>query len=612
MCLSCDSLLHHFVLAALPYVQIFFLNKLQFMCALLGSKDDLISDTLDTFFAQFVSVFCGDAVWSALSRLAMQLVRAVDGTIEKKGGKSVSPSEESLRSSLLHLVSQQQGFLPASLPPSVVTLVSGLTSTEPQVALAVPPAANSESKQFRITPPLRVLRTTSEADSGLVSLPRSAGAASGDSSSQPNPCWPTFLSLYGHAQRTLRLLLPAHATSHLVDTVCQFVQRQLGAQLTALSRRQMEAENQNSRAQWLLDTSSCDSTTDIGHQSFNRQAILDELASAVSELDRCATAFKKYHNAEYLLVEDDVLAALAPSDVPRGMVASRRAYISARLDEAWRVVRLIEDSLDLEKSRQPRSIAEAVSRAHSIQSELGHFDVKRELIEQRMRELLPYTQQASAIRSELISRASPSSPLAPAAALDQLRVDHRSRASPVCGSLQELNHSLRLLQPMLGSVAKSSGLPKPLSDAVSALKSAMHQYRNHLVALGGESVSEVLAAAHSVSDEFVTLINQLAAVESDVFSKFTRLRDAVRDPAIAKSLASGDLENCASESEAPNASAASVLKRMKLKLQGRDPVLSGDLCKSSPPVETLVDLLIAQATNRQHLARLYDGWGAWL
>lgn len=56
-----------------------------------------------------------------------------------------------------------------------------------------------------------------------------------------------------------------------------------------------------------------------------------------------------------------------------------------------------------------------------------------------------------------------------------------------------------------------------------------------------------------------------------------------------------------------NAYAVSVWKRIRMKLEGRDP----DHNRRSSVAEQ-VDFVIREATNEENLASLYEGWTPWV
>ena len=76
------------------------------------------------------------------------------------------------------------------------------------------------------------------------------------------------------------------------------------------------------------------------------------------------------------------------------------------------------------------------------------------------------------------------------------------------------------------------------------------------------------------------------------------------------------------ETNQVNCTAASVWHRVRLKLQGRDPLpdKGGASCSGSRPnqqqqqltVEQQVDAIIEEATNIDNLALLYEGWTPWV
>lgn len=59
--------------------------------------------------------------------------------------------------------------------------------------------------------------------------------------------------------------------------------------------------------------------------------------------------------------------------------------------------------------------------------------------------------------------------------------------------------------------------------------------------------------------------------------------------------------------EEKNAFALSVLRRVKTKLDGREP----DVLRKASVAEQ-VDFIIREATNVDNLALLYEGWTAWI
>ena len=66
-------------------------------------------------------------------------------------------------------------------------------------------------------------------------------------------------------------------------------------------------------------------------------------------------------------------------------------------------------------------------------------------------------------------------------------------------------------------------------------------------------------------------------------------------------------EVTASNAEERNTFALSVLRRIKMKLDGREP----DVLRKATVAEQ-VDFIIREATNVDNLALLYEGWTAWI
>ena len=58
--------------------------------------------------------------------------------------------------------------------------------------------------------------------------------------------------------------------------------------------------------------------------------------------------------------------------------------------------------------------------------------------------------------------------------------------------------------------------------------------------------------------------------------------------------------------------AASVWHRVRLKLEGRDPLPNDGVGGDPLSVEDQVDAIIDEATNVDNLALLYEGWTPWV
>lgn len=111
-------------------------------------------------------------------------------------------------------------------------------------------------------------------------------------------------------------------------------------------------------------------------------------------------------------------------------------------------------------------------------------------------------------------------------------------------------------------------------------------------------VEALKEALPGVYDDLISLTNLLREENIEHFKKVT-LQSA------KEGSTGGDATS--SNAEEKNAFALSVLRRIKMKLDGREPDV---LRKAS--VADQVDYIIREATNVENLALLYEGWTAWI
>lgn len=161
---------------------------------------------------------------------------------------------------------------------------------------------------------------------------------------------------------------------------------------------------------------------------------------------------------------------------------------------------------------------------------------------------------------------------------------------------------------LLRSIEKAEELDVPeIKSYLGTYRSFTDKIASMLKKLSDEMNEEKVA---EVANDVEDLKDKIPEIYDHLISLASNLKDEnieqFKVGAQVTSEASKEV-NVNNNAEEKNAFALSVLRRIKTKLDGREP----DVLRKSSVAEQ-VDFIIREATNVDNLALLYEGWTAWI